>query len=837
MPRGYLVAEMDITKKQRTVQRTLFTKSLNNFTAKCNDATVSSDERQVALQMLEPKMQELELINTKYIDLLLKSDVVEKDIEAEIEAHDVYKQKFLEARLSFLGQLNINIQQEVYPNQTTTQSEKPFKRPFLKIVKYSGGVSTWLQFWSHFRKIHDDKTISKEDKLEYLKQMMEEGSKAENIIHGFPTTAKNYDKAFESLKNRFGRDDLLIEFYTRELLSLALQNATNKGKQISVSAIYDKISAHIRALETLGVKTNNCATMLYPLVESSLPEEILRTWQRSMVSSTINNETTEGGEIPDRLTRLLQFLKAEVSNEERISMAINGFTITEKKSKDNKGKDKVAPSVEQPSASALFSGEEKRKKCIFCGDNHDNANCEQAKKLSYDDRKNLIKEKKCCFKCLKPNHQSKSCKVKISCAWCNNRHSILICQNMSSATTKVIPDKNEASDKKENVEQSLANFISMPEVILQTLRVVLYSDSKEKKIVRVIIDPGSHRSYIRSDVAKSLKYESLGKKSVSHALFGDVNSKSKKHDIYLIHMKSLDGKYARNFQVMNEDIIICNDIPKIAKAPWIEELKRKEFKSNNISLTDLESNKDDSNKIIDLLIGADVADKLFTGKKYDLSNQLSAFETRLGWVIMGKEPINKREDCTFSELSLFVNEAKVSDLWKLYVIGIKDPIEKADQFSKEQKVKDNFLKTVSLNENSRCTVDLPWVENHAPVSHNFDIAKSRLNSTVKKLNKEGLYNKYDKILTEWLEQNIIERVPDDELKNPAHYLPHRHVVKNEGTTPIRPVFDASASEKGFPSLNQCLEKGPNLIELIPAILLRFRENDIAVLADIRKAFL
>lgn len=247
--------------------------------------------------------------------------------------------------------------------------------------------------------------------------MMEEGSKAENIINGFPTTAENYDKAFESLKNRFGRDDLLIEFYTWELLSLALQNATNKGKQVNVSTIYDKISAHIRALETLGVKTNNCATMLYPLVESSLPEEVLRTWQRSMLSSTANNEVAEGGEIPDRLTCLLWFLKAEVSNEERISMAINGFTTqapAEKKSKDNKGKDKA--SMEQPSASALFTGEEKRKKCIFCGDNHDNANCEQAKKLSYDERKNLIKEKKCYFKCLKLNHQSKSCKVKISCA-------------------------------------------------------------------------------------------------------------------------------------------------------------------------------------------------------------------------------------------------------------------------------------------------------------------------------------------------------------------------------------------------------------------------------------
>lgn len=43
--------------------------------------------------------------------------------------------------------------------------------------------------------------------------------------------------------------------------------------------------------------------------------------------------------------------------------------------------------------------------------------------------------------------------------------------------------------------------------------------------------------------------------------------------------------------------------------------------------------------------------------------------------------------------------------------------------------------------------------------------------------------------------------------------------------------------RGGPSLNDCLETGPNLIELIPSLLMRFREKRIGVTADIRKAFL
>ena len=53
---------------------------------------------------------------------------------------------------------------------------------------------------------------------------------------------------------------------------------------------------------------------------------------------------------------------------------------------------------------------------------------------------------------------------------------------------------------------------------------------------------------------------------------------------------------------------------------------------------------------------------------------------------------------------------------------------------------------------------------------------------------------------------------------------------------MRPVFDASAREVGSPSLNDCLEEWPNLNELIPAVLLRFRERRMGVSADIKKAF-
>ena len=108
--------------------------------------------------------------------------------------------------------------------------------------------------------------------------------------------------------------------------------------------------------------------------------------------------------------------------------------------------------------------------------------------------------------------------------------------------------------------------------------------------------------------------------------------------------------------------------------------------------------------------------------------------------------------------------------------------------------------------------------------------------TLKKLEKDGLVAVYNNIFLDWEREGIIEVVPEDQLENFSHYLSYRPVVKlSSSTIKVRPVFDAqiSAHEKNFPSISQCLEKSPNLIELIPSILLRFCENKIGAIAVIK----
>ncbi|GFT63108.1 integrase catalytic domain-containing protein [Trichonephila clavipes] len=98
---------------------------------------------------------------------------------------------------------------------------------------------------------------------------------------------------------------------------------------------------------------------------------------------------------------------------------------------------------------------------------------------------------------------------------------------------------------------------------------------------------------------------------------------------------------------------------------------------------------------------------------------------------------------------------------------------------------------------------------------------------------------YEQVLVDWEKEGIIEKIVQDEPKigGKFHYLPHRPVFKENSTTKICPVFDGSAHHRKSCSLKDCVEKRPNLIGMIRAILNRFRLGKIGVISDIRKAFL
>jgi len=448
-----------------------------------------------------------------------------------------------------------------------------------------------------------------------------------------------------------------------------------------------------------------------------------------------------------------------------------------------KAKGKMEPARETASASVLVvSKDQKRVECIFCKSNHDSQNCETARKLTLDERKEIVKRENACFNCLKRGHVSQKCKIKTKCDWCSRRHVLLMCPGIFRKDN--VPVNKPDNIEKKVEEHNLASFCEMQDVCLQTLRVKLFSLTREK-IVRAIIDTASQCSYVRSDIARELGYVRLGELEISHSVFGGIKSAGEKHDIFKIHVKNLDNSYACNFAAMNQDVI-CGPISRIGNYEWADELQ-----ANNITLTDIGH----KNSSIDVLIGADVAGKLMTGKKFTLRNGLSAFETLLGWTLIGKLPKEpKRSDAVTTVITMFVQEASLCDLWSLDTIGITDSIEKTSRLERDKRTREFLIELARRNANGRYEVRLPWAEDRVPISSNYDIARNRLKKCLDKLTNENLLEEYDSVFKKWLAEGVIEKVPDEETNNFGHYLPHRPVIKSHSTTRIRPVFDAPTTK-------------------------------------------
>ena len=129
-------------------------------------------------------------------------------------------------------------------------------------------------------------------------------------------------------------------------------------------------------------------------------------------------------------------------------------------------------------------------------------------------------------------------------------------------------------------------------------------------------------------------------------------------------------------------------------------------------------------------------------------------------------------------------------------------------------------------------------------AHHTDLSKAmatkRFHQNERTLKKKGIYDRFKTVLSEYLELDHAEPVPDSELQhpqNPTYYLPVQGVVRESSTTTkLRAVFDASARTSNGTSLNDTLLTGPTMYPLLSDVLIRFRNHAIGFSADIGKRF-
>ena len=235
-----------------------------------------------------------------------------------------------------------------------------------------------------------------------------------------------------------------------------------------------------------------------------------------------------------------------------------------------------------------------------------------------------------------------------------------------------------------------------------------------------------------------------------------------------------------------------------------------------------------------------------------------AFRTKLGWCIVG--PVNE-SDCRkemkchkiavkqapsdniaehYFQTKSDIKESEVSEmLTRMYNQEFSEAgiLEKGiERMSKEDKKFMKILNDETQLVDKHYKVPLPFRSTDVYLPNNRYQAKQRLSYLERKFNKNERFKEdYIRFMDEIIAKGYARKAVKERESGKTWYLPHHGVYHPNKPEKIRIVFDLSAEYKGR-SLNKELLSGPDLTNQIVGVLLRFREEQVAVIADIEGMF-
>ena len=765
--------------------------------------------------------------------------VSEEHLESQIDSAFLLKKDVLdvvsqaETYYSSLNPSSNNHAHSVSSRSSNTSSSSTLKTklPTQTLPRFSNEPTEWFPFWEQFEAAVDSQDLPTVSKFSYLKGALD--GEAARAIKGYSLTEANYPKAIEKLNERFGRKDIIIQSHLQGLLNLDVATKHPPGSPGYIPSLwnfYDDVCAHVRSIEGLGIEQSKCETFLVPIILFRIPPNITQAWFKLK-----NSRPRE-----DDLGKLLEFLYDHISMLD---------TSEKYRQTVNKEKSKLQTST----ASALHVSTNSCKYCKKGG--HNVSNCFSFQKLNVEDRIAKRKELNLCIKCLKNYH--KFCNTR--CSKCMGFHHDLLHRNPTQPVTnhnnkQISPTVETESgqvtptsvDLSRNLSPSAASFQPKSENIVcinhstvqnSTVSVLQTAKVKVKVgnnvyVATLLFDTGSDKSYISSKFASKIKPDLIGREVIQFSVFGESNtSKSFLSKLFSLDIVGIDN------QINNIEVL---EVPNVCKTLFRPKVPLEILHEFGVEFAD--NYQHDRNIQIDILIGMNYFWHIMQPNNFIKHQGLLAMNSSVGWILSGSFVVHEiNSTSTVQLLCVGVSSYEVDRFWTMESFGI-GPVLSERKLLSSSHIFSNFSKCIQ-NIGNRYQVPLVFKKDKSPdlIVNNKSIALKRLDQTYKMLDKDiNLKDQYHKVFLTYEREGMIEDVPkeSDDLPYQPYYLPHRPVIKlSKLTSKIRPVFDGSCKSFNGLSINDLLDEGPSMNPSIVSILLRFRRWLVALLADIKMAFL
>ena len=462
-----------------------------------------------------------------------------------------------------ISQLQSQIQQLSISQQTNCQASS-IKLPQLEIPTFGGDKMRWKEFWDTFAATVDNNpNLTNIEKLNYLNSKLI--GEAKSAVSGILLSIENYSVTVTLLKERFGDVQSVVNCHYTELINITPAINSSKG----LRQLYDQIEKHLRSLEALHQDVNQ--EVFISIITSKLPKAVLV--QLEMQKGARNRWTV------DRLRDLLNdYVSAREKAEQHTNTGLSSNRLQ-------------TPQPLRMSAEALMAGPKSVyrpnerskifKSCRFCNGNHWNDECTRYPTI--EARKQKIKGS--CFLCLKQGHKTKECTLTKNCFYCgqvNNHHRSLcptkyrylreekchlveemyVQEEIGSTKDEMVTSSNKdgmftySQTLQEDQASNENVLISSGEtVLMQTAKTDIRNPmTGTTQTVRMLLDTGSHRTYITESLAKALDLKMGDLTELSLVTFGSKKPQRYRTPTTKLDIKLKDGSIF---------IISANVVPSI----------------------------------------------------------------------------------------------------------------------------------------------------------------------------------------------------------------------------------------------------------------------------------
>ena len=334
-----------------------------------------------------------------------------------------------------------------------------------------------------------------------------------------------------------------------------------------------------------------------------------------------------------------------------------------------------------------------------------------------------------------------------------------------------------------------------------------------------LLDSGSTGTFITERLARSLQLDGT---QVSYKMNTLGSSSEITSKVVSFNMAAPEGE-----SVSMEQVLVVDDIP--ARLPEMKIDLQRYPHLTGLPLLEL---KDGVRA--DILIGMDKAHILMpleVRSNPDAPDQPYAVRTLFGWSVSGTVQGGGASEVMSHFVSL---EEQVERLWQL---------ETHDDDVRLGSCQDHQVVNLWNNEirivDGHYELPIPWKDERPCMPYNRHMAVHRLRNLTTKLNKNGMMDKYSENLVKMLDSGYAEPVPTEELSlrdGQVWYLPHHAVLHVAKPGKVRLVFDCAAKQGGISLNSQCF-RGPDLNNKLLHVLLRFRQFEFAIMADIEAMYL